>query len=355
MLIWNTDLFGEKNWTTSGAPSFALNDMYYNGLISVKVLTQLTAPVATAPVQIMCFARAADNIEFANPTELPAPISNLSIQSGREEIIPMSAPMGETHEIEVDRTRINFGENIRSLRQLLRRSALNETYVTVDTNNQLLQYGYWRMTRFPVPFGYANSGLTQVVGLQNPTATYNFNATRNTAYNWVALAFIGQRGSMHLTFNAEANGPVRQFTFSRYNTGEGQVARGLNSNAGLNKNQASMFYLQTMPRSMAGTAITNQDTCAGLSVSMPHMSPYKFQSTNPVNITNPPNDGTNQGDGSRDDQGVLTWSLANTTGAGQNGQMKIHKYVGCGTDFNLHYFLCTPTFINYINYPSAAP
>lgn len=348
----DNDLFGEKNWTTSGSPSFALNDLYYNGIVSVKVLTQLTAPVATAPVQIMCFAKAAENIEFANPTELPDPISNLSIQSGREEILPLSAPMGETHEIEVDRTRINFGENIRSVRQLLRRSAINETFVSVTSGGQQNQFGYWRMTRFPVPFGYANSGLTQVVGLQNPTGTYNFNATRNTAYNWIAPAFVGQRGSMHLTFNAEANAPVRQFAFSRYNKGAGQVSRGINVNAGVSESQSSMFYLQTYPRSMAGTALTNQETCAGLSVSMPHMSPYKFQSTNPVNITNPPNDGTNQGDGSRDDQGILTWSMGNATGTPQTSQMKIHKYVGCGTDFSLYYFLCTPTFINYITYPS---
>lgn len=69
-LAWlnvNSDLT-TKRFTTS-ASSLVADDTTFNGIISMKSLTLLTAPVASSTIYIMVSVKGAENLEFANPIQ----------------------------------------------------------------------------------------------------------------------------------------------------------------------------------------------------------------------------------------------------------------------------------------------
>jgi hypothetical protein len=89
-------------------------------------LTNLSAPVYSAPVSILVFARGSENLEFANPIDVDRHLSGFSMQGG-DEFMTDNKPLDE-------RYLINWGEPIPSLRLLLRRSTLVDS-MTLDLTN----------------------------------------------------------------------------------------------------------------------------------------------------------------------------------------------------------------------------
>jgi hypothetical protein len=346
--------FGIANvpFSTSTTPSVANTDTYDNGMLSVKVLTLLTAPVATSVVPILVFVRGAENMEFANPAEVGQSFTPFQVQS-QDEITEV--PMGETSDVVLlDRNRINFGECVKSLRPLLRRSVLHEFVqpaFSVPSTVGMVRYVH---ARFPSYYGYDPNGTLLAKGTVVPASTFNFNWSKNTFYNWIANCYIGQRGSGHVHYDVFNDVPYSYMMATRlndYSTTQATVAvaAGTPGTASFN---ASLWRVIN-PTTMGGAAMTNQFTQSGLSISYPNYSQYKFQSTEPGNLTLPPapsSSGTF--DGTRLELCQLSVAYDNTTN--QDLQpMKIAKYASVGTDFNLYFFLNVPVW-NYLPTPPTA-
>lgn len=345
-LAWmsnNTALtIAEKAFTVSATPTLTLPDDFTNGMISMKVLTLLTAPVGTSTVPILVFVRAADNMEFANPRGVPQETTQWAIQAMAEEVIGADMSIGKTHSDKIiERNRVNFGEDIRSVRQLLRRSNFIDT-ITPASDTNALGYWYYHMTRFPQFYGYDPNGMYQAKGLVATTTNFQFNYTQNTPWHLIAPCFVAHKGSAHWHFNVEAPTPVSSIYFARNaesaatGTGQANVSQAYGTpNSNVN------FFRQNTTRSAGGMALTNQNTNAGLSVSVPNYTNYKFQSTYMGNFTKPPAVGSGD-DGSRFETSYL---VANFNGAAtptpQN--FRISRYFGVGTDYNLFFFLNVPT------------
>jgi hypothetical protein len=351
-LALNTN-FGTGNipFTTSTTPTLTNVDTYDNGLLSVKVLTLLTAPVATSVVPILVFVRGAENMEFANPQEVGSLFSPFQVQS-QDEISEVN--MGETSDIVLlDRNRINFGECVKSLRPLLRRSVLHEFQqpnVTAANTFGTIRYVH---SRFPSYYGYDPNGTLQAKGTVVPASTFNFNWTNNTVYNWVANCYIGQRGSGHVHYNVFNDVPYSYMMASRINDGNAVQAVALTvasqavGTASANAARWRTLNFSTQP----GAAMTNQFTQSGLSVSYPNYSQYKFESTEPGNMTKPPLAGTAAADGSILELAQLT--IGYDTNTNQDLLVKVAKYTSVGTDFNLYFFLNVPVW-NYFSQPLPA-
>lgn len=346
-------------FSTSTGPSFTFREGYDNGFITMRVLTALTAPVASAPISVLISVRGADNLEFANPQSQLSyedlssgpTYSYLAPQAKDEYDLDASTETvaGEVSTPLPERFLINFGEATPSLRQLLRRSTLS-CVKTKEADGGSFVYSMWyNFSRIPVSFGYDVAGMDAAKGIITTANTYAFNWNHFHPLAYILPAFIGTRGSVIWTFNADAANPIASIAVQRnpqalLTYGVGVIGWSKDTPS----KDAAHFVISTKDGS-SGMGLTNQLTQAGLSVSLPNMSNYRFQNTAPSNSTNP-----RTIDGSSLDMAHMSIQLncvANQ--ATKPADLKLYCYAGIGTDFNAHFFLNVPTLWKYMSTPFA--
>lgn len=333
--------YNNLNFSTSTTPALAFTDTFDNGILSVKVLTQLTAPVATSAIEMQVFVRGADNIEFANPRSFQSSMTALTVQSEEysEDRKGTSMDMGSSSEAPVnERSRLHFGESVGSLRVLLRRSNLIDAIVPVPTASAILGSWTLRQTRFPPYYGYDPAGWNSAKGTVVPASDFSFNFTKMVPWHYVANCFLAQRGSFHWHYNWVGPQDVNMSVSRR--TGSTTQAQLYQAFVPGNSNQNAKAYLVHLEDTPAGTAIVNQKTNAGLSVSIPNYSVFKFESTDPLNSTAPVTTGGRY-DGSAFEGVAFQINAQEPTDDLSTGTLV--RYAAIGTDYNLHFFLNCPT------------
>jgi hypothetical protein len=291
------------------------------------------------------FVRGAENLEFANPRDLPSTYSFFGMQSGVEPL-QANTPFDE-------RYLVNWGEPVPSVRLLLRRSSLVDR-ITAPTITSTDKLGTLRsyQTRFPPTPGYDPGAYTAAKGKETPATTYPFSFTYQTYLGWFASAFVAMRGSTRWHYNVvNPDGAIpHNITVTR------RVNASLSSgNQGLEMSYipgaTSAATTQSLRKGGAwnafgdyqgssGLALTNPNTQTGVGVELPMMTNYLFQYANPRNWLL-----GSSSDGSNSDTYIVDVNLAPASGTGFN-QLQLHRYVAAGTDFTLHFFLNTPV-VNY--------
>lgn len=336
-------------WSTSASPTFGYSNVYDNGTISVRVLTTLTAPVATSSVSILVYARAADNFEVANPRTVPQ-LSTFSVQADEfTESDPLPTQMlgPEMRDAHADRYLVNFGESVKSLRQLMRRSSLVgvDTFTTNTTNDYVVMQK--RFTKIPPDYGYDPAGYHSAKGLVVTGSNFPMNYVNKTPLNWIMPAFIGYRGSTIWTFNVDSAAPIGHIRVVRSNQSGAAVSLLLTSATKGTVSANARFFLNTCDSGAAGQALTNQLTNSGMSVLCPNYGRFRFQSTDVNNATAP-----GPLDDAQFDEFVLEVVCDGVSGPKNTG-LKVWSYSSIGTDFGLHFFLNVPTLHKYISVPIA--
>jgi hypothetical protein len=343
-LPWLPTLFiaSAPTWSTSTVMGPSANA---NGSLTVRVLNNLTAPTDTAVCSVLVFVRGAENLEFANPRDLPSTYSFFGMQSGVEPL-QANTPFDE-------RYLVNWGEPVPSVRLLLRRSSLVDR-ITAPTITSTDKLGTLRsyQTRFPPTPGYDPGAYTAAKGKETPATTYPFSFTYQTYLGWFASAFVAMRGSIRWHYNVvNPDGAIpHNITVTR------RVNASLSSgNQGLEMSYipgaTSAATTQSLRKGGAwnafgdyqgssGLALTNPNTQTGVGVELPMMTNYLFQYANPRNWLL-----GSSSDGSNSDTYIVDVNLAPASGTGFN-QLQLHRYVAAGTDFTLHFFLNTPV-VNY--------
>ncbi len=329
------------HWTTSTTPALTANTTATNGILSLKVLTLLTAPVSVSPVSVLVFVRAADNFELANPSDLPR-LSPFTVQS--DEYVPGSADV-----VDMSRYRINFGECVKSLRPLMRRSVANEVWYspTVATGAY-----YWNKVVFRPPkvFGYDPATPNTAKGVIVPATTFAFNYSPMNTYSMVSNCFIGQRGAFMWHLVPDTTKPLSNFRVTRRSM---QNVTSLSTTSVLNLTSTVSALNSTISAyTPAGTAVTNCSTTNGLSVSIPNYTQYKFQSTRPNNGTVHYSNDLDRSDGGNYEAWLTDYTGIQTDIPSET--VKIHTYFGVGTDFSLIYFLNVPTMYAIPTLPTPA-
>ncbi len=329
-------------YTTSSSPALAYNETFDNGLISMKVLTVLSAPIATSSVDIQVFVRGAENMEFANPNII-APWTPFAMQNEEysETVAGSEMSLGENAgTIDTVRNRVYMGEQVRSFRPLLRRANLLDSLVPASNTTNL---GYWRVTQRRVPpfYGYDVNGIETAKGVTAPATTFNFNFVANTPYHMLSNCFVAQKGSIQWHYNWE--GPDVSMHATRFVSNVPSSVGYVGASAGTFSANAQTL-LNNSTSTAGATALVNQKTTAGLSVSVPNYTVFKFQTTDPAAATT----GSSL-DGSIYE--VLRVEL-NSNGAAQDlSNGRLERYFGIGTDFSLYFFLNCPSLYYYA--PSA--
>ncbi len=334
---------------------------YENGILTVRVLTELSAPVDTANVTILIFVRGCENLEFAGPREIDyqSTISPFTVQSGmlmyddKEEDISSIALKPSTTNPEVNL--IYFGETVKSLRTLLRRTNFLRTCtITSGTGSTfLMQLRGGEFGRYPMYPGYDPNGINSATGLTSGT-TKNYNWVNYTPITWLGQCFLANRGAIHWRvdpINPQLNTELRLF---RPGNTVALTTAGYNSNYGgatTNNLVARLASAASIPMA-AGGAVTNNRTLSGVSASFPFYSPYKFRTSAPADAVL-----GNSFDFTSVDKCAmiefLTPKTSLTANADWNSGCSYNFYVGAGTDFTFIFFLAVPTLYVYASIPAA--
>jgi hypothetical protein len=333
-----------------------------NGVLTVRVLNDLSAPLSTSNIQVLVFVAGNDNLSFSCPSDpdLTKTICAYPVQTSIEnydtemDVTEMamepSNPPGHLY--------LNYhGEVIKSLRQLFRRTVFTRFSLapsSLITSTSAGATVIHRTNRYPLYPGFNVDGSDVSTGLTSGLPEY-YNWVSWTPVTWISQCFLGVRGSMHWRVNPlnRSNNYYSSLRILRSSWDTNRtIARSLRSliTSTTTTNTFARNSVINYDSEINGVSITNQRTQSALNVSLPFYSKYKFRTTTALTNTN----------GSSEDDSNLDWfqisydltpsadnagSTTNFSGAG------ISMYSSAGTDFSPIFFVNVPTLYKYSSIP----
>jgi hypothetical protein len=316
-----------------------------NGTIRVQVLTTLSSPQAISSCHIIAYVRGGENLEVAVPsttTNVSHNTTHLDLQVGSEGDILC----GQQYD---KRYLINHGEQIVSMRQVLSRASLSESYLY--WNNPTAD---WDMKDFSLFFhkypnapGYNQGSYLYSEGILVPESNHRFCFSLMHPINWVSACFAACRGGIQVNFAFVAprtnEYPVVATIYKLTNDSvvvnsldqEFTTTTGAVASASLQYNKAATRMLQ-IPPGTSGLSRVVLNECSNLSAELPDQHIYLYNSTRQESWLR----------GSEwDDTYYNSYrlSIQGPTVATYNRGATVEKYMNIAPDFNVHFFLCTPT------------
>lgn len=339
-------------WGVNAAiPTWTYNSDFDNGTLTLRVLNPLTAPVASSNVAIIVSVRAGTDIEFANPTPVDTSrkISMFTPQS--EELTECDTPdvieLAPTGRIAENQYLVHYGENIRSLRQLLRRYELVQVEGIIPTSSS--SYGHFTKGSMKIPMhpGYAANAYSVANTIVAPASTYGYNFVKLTYLTWFSPAYLAYRGSTNWSFDIAAPYDFQNLRVYKDNVSGDQCVLDVTQTVYTTQNQLEAIISTFANTGGSGQALTDQRTQSGINIQMPNFSRYKFQSTSPSRN----NQGV-AGDGSNLDRFVLQGTFPTPISLTNGNPAIISSYNSIGVDFGLYYFVNVPTYWVYSSAPT---
>jgi hypothetical protein len=324
------------------------------------VLTNQTSPVASADV--LCYVETSlEEADFASPMD-PQELfygSYLQVQTDEQQVTVQECNIAG---VEIDAPKnlhnVYMGENISSMRQLMRRRAFYRSMAGPSgaTTNILV----WAplISRKPMFTGYdSNNTTTLAVSTLAAPATIGFNFVNELVSNMFAPCFVGERGSYNYDFNLVSSKDTGfdSMTCSRSYTTMTTLNENTNystTSTGNSQKQNAVLKGMTIV-GKPGSGLTNQKTQSGLSVQAPFYSRYRFTNTNPSVRRN-----GNSVDDSDTDTLQLTIASPAVTTVGTAGinlsNTYLEVYCGIGTDYQLLTFVNVPSTWYYTSRPESS-
>ncbi len=330
-----------------------------NGVLSVRVLTELTAPIDTASILIIVYVSGCENLEFmqpVNPNE-SGRFSRFTLQSS---MVPFNSSGSDSISMKNTITPQNInllygGESVKSLRTLLRRPCFSRSVTLNGSTGSTLVSQIHRsiFSRYPLEPGYDPNGIHTATGIISGTSK-PYNWTGYTYINWIGSCFVGTRGSIMWYVNISNPALVSQVNLTR-NPSKAALSKA-NYNSAIASASTNNIALSNFARftgsGHAGSAITNQRNLSAISAVVPYYSKYKFRFMPPSTCV----EGTTTDD-SNVDLAILDSITAPanllTVNAAAMGSNMFNFYCAIGPDFSFLYYLATPTLYYYPSVPVA--
>lgn len=334
-------------YTVGNATTFKHVPSVTNGMIAVRVVTSLTSPILASTIQCVVSVRGAENLEFSNPSDVNVRYSYFAPQSEEYDETDSNLVIAGHSKPNLDPNRylVNFGEQIVSIRQMLRRFQWYRTTLKIGDPLANISYRQVSMYKLPPFYGYNTNGWDSVKGLIAPASNFSFNNCGNTYIHWIVPAFIGQRGSINYTFLQDGSEPTTQIVCRQPTK---SLAKAVDVDLSSTVGASSSVYTSYMRNtgfggaSSSGIMAANNFTTAGVSWQFPNYSSYKFNVSSPANFSA----AIGQDDTDTQSQLILTGAAHNGTAATIN-----HWFLGAGTDFMPLFFLNVPTVFVYSGTP----
>lgn len=337
---------------------------YENGVLSVRVLTDLTAPVTTADVSVLVFVKGSENLEFAAPREHNW-LNNLSpftVQSGMlsydndaEDVSSIAMkPSSASPNINL----IYHGETVKSLRTLLRRSQyLRTQHISNGVNvafNVLARET--QFNRFPMSPGFDPNGI-HTANRQTAAGTAPYNWTQYTLISFLGSCFLGFRGSIIWYIEGQRGDTNTEIRVGRPGNTLGLTLANYNtpSNAGAIPGSAN-----SIPRvdALSGSAtaggvdILKLDRLPTASVCAPFYSPYRFRNCSHIDaVLGSSVEFTTVDKLSLRERTMPRVNIAQNAEWANSTQYSY--YCSAGPDFSYIFFLAVPTLYLYTTVPTA--
>jgi len=330
-----------------------------NGILTVRVLNELTAPVDSATVTILVFAKGAENLEFSAPQAIDPQrtLSPFNIQSGVSydgDDEDDSGMIVDTIPITPNVNLIYGGETIKSLRILLRRPSKYRTATAASTLSAAGIVGstLFTMNRLPIAPGFDPNGINTAVGPVSGTSK---------PYNWVnftPISFIGQcflacRGSVVYYFDPLNSALTCEMGISRpgsFTSPTIATYLGANSQA-TTANSAAAHGVTLMRDAQAGRAMVNNRTKSGVTAVIPYYSKFKFRGCDPSTAVFGSTSDFSFVDNVQFDVIHTPAASININGQYNTGNC-YNFYIAAGTDFTFNFFLFVPRMYIYKTTPT---
>lgn len=345
---WKYVRYLSSNWVPGGALS--VDPIYDNGIISVRTLTQLSAPASSALANMLVFVRAGDNFEFSVPVDRNAfstsMITPLQVQSEDNVDIKTRVVTFGKCETHPKVSALNIGEVVRSLRQVLHRSTLAEripiTSLSAGSYAKYQQY----FTRLPLLLGYDSyNNITLGSKIAAGTGNSGVNYVNFSPLHHILMMYMGYRGSLNHQFNISNSnyGSIDNFVVSRYgktigaNYRMGGVSTSLSSLTPSVSNTWNFLNMSAGNTHLGGAAITSQRNNNSLSVVLPDYNIQNFRLYDPrttllgesATLTNT-------------DTYMWEMTLTPIVSATQSTQsLIVDRWISAGVDFSTVFFVCT--------------
>lgn len=339
-----------NNWSTASAK--APRQYFDNGVLTVRVLTTLQAPIASS-VSLLFFLKAGKSFEFAEPAYMPGGgrgmIPSFFDLQGEDkvDIGPSTLMMGDETQSHEKRYHQNFGEATVSLRKLLHRYIIlsNEiTQTAASTSHTFIQKNIKRMPYTPgfTPVSITGTTANKIVAASG-TAPYTFEAMHLLPY--VSNMFLGYRGSVNYAFTFGSENSLDAVTIqklgydysSRYDLTTSSFA--VSSSASTKRRTLLSNYRFN---GLGGMALTSTRTNGSLTVTLPDYNHFNFSLVDP-RVWN--------GSTAYDDQNARSFLMTGVVNNTNAGYIQLQTSAAAGPDFTCHFFLCCPT----VDYASAIP
>jgi hypothetical protein len=308
----------------------------YNGQLTVRVLNTLSAPIDTSSVVVLVFVRGCENLEFANPRGVSDAYSYFAIQS-KDEIAPTTIK-------DDDVNLICYGESVNSLRSLLRRYTLYESYPLNQTDTTSVQsIQRTRFKKFPYSPGYNQTTApyaTQAKGIVAGGSNFYYTFCHMTPLAWFSGAYLGRRGSIRYAFNASGGSMnfVRSIKVYRSLSTIANLSSVSTANAGASASPADFMgtlFAIDEGSELEGVIQFDHDIQSGITVELPQYINNRFEICDPL---------LGCVGSAVDSSDRETYNLSITSQPSKVGKDigSITKYVSMGTDFSFFFYLNAP-------------
>lgn len=336
--------------TTQGSSYLSNYGGETNGILTIRVFTQQTSPVATADIQLIVSTKGGKDLEFSLPRSIRTSFTPFVFQSA-EMSMNSRASMNITNvdpKMDAERYLISFGESIKSLRTLLRRATLCYSDVIPYSStaaDTIVNYIAIRPC-YPVSPGYDPNGFG-LAYKHGTSIAAPYNWCVYSPIDWISQCFVGRRGSIIHHINLNAGKTAMGYMSASYSvTGRASnLWSGNNtSNTTSSVNQATKNALTVLDNGASGTDMTTGFAMPAISVMIPHNTPSKFMSTNPSStMLGLTQDYTN----------IMTLKYIATTRDAAMTQLV--DYIEIGTDYSVFFFLNVPTLYYSSNVITPVP
>jgi len=354
----------DSDYSTRIFGSVEPGTQFCNGIVTVRVLNRLTAPLNPATIHVQVFVRGAENLEYACPITTVNKATYYPILTGSPAAQPDNVELNELQtadEIDYEapiqysiaeksgassenRYLINMGEKITSLRQLFRRDNYIDTYAAVaDTTSFNFYTEVLTQGRYPPLYGYDTNGYSTTA------AASRFNYSSTPAFNWISMMFIGMRGSVNWTFNVnKSDEQITDIRSRREQLTRSTTILNVAGSTATSSSGVSWFYQQTANDGSGGQTITHQATQAGVGINVPFYTNALFHFTSPAYR----NLGSTL-DGSATDTIVTQFYVMPALHPSSDAKgIVFNRYFSIGPDFTFYMFLCCPTYFILSSAPS---
>lgn len=328
-----------------------------NGVLTLRVVNALTAPVATAPVTILVSVKGADNLEFASPdldkitsdisvSLLPPQSKNVAIDCEEKVEVAEEVTIGSPTVFNPSQYLLNHGEAVTNLRQLFHRMYFS---TLLSGNNGASSVDEWNIERYNVPsfplgYGYAHTGSIATTSRnQANSANVNFSWSTLNPITWWMPCFAGHRGGFlwnyHLT-DSDRNStmyitrvPEGMFSANYYAYTSNAIPK-----ANIYDSSSANYQIaKRYPHGAGGSCGIDRIVTPSVSIKAPMYTNLTYLANNPFS-----NDFATQ----------QSNTLVVTIPPSPSNLAKtylIDVWVGGGEDFTPVFFLCTPTVYFYSN------